>query len=120
MRSKALIIGNHGRAADDQRRARFVDEDRVHFVNDGEIVAALDLLFFARGHAVVAEIIEAELGVGPVSDVAIVLLASNIGRLVVKNATDAEADELIDGAHPFAVAGGEIVVYGDDVDATAS
>ena len=30
-----------GRAGNDQRRARFVDEDRVHFVDDGERQAAL-------------------------------------------------------------------------------
>ena len=29
------------RAGDDQRRARLVDQDRVHFVDDGEVVAAL-------------------------------------------------------------------------------
>ena len=32
------------RAGDDQRRARFVDQDRVDFVDDGEVMAALDHL----------------------------------------------------------------------------
>ena len=36
-----------GRAADDQRRARLVDEDRVDLVDDGEVVAALHQLVLA-------------------------------------------------------------------------
>ena len=52
---------NRGRPADDQRRARFIDQDGIHFVDDREIVAALDLLLARRGHAVVAQIIETEL-----------------------------------------------------------
>ena len=35
------------RTADDQRRAGFIDEDGVHFVHDGEVMAALDLLLLA-------------------------------------------------------------------------
>ncbi len=32
-----LVRRNRGRAGDDQRRARFVDQDRVHFVDDREV-----------------------------------------------------------------------------------
>ena len=116
-RGVLLVIGDHRRAADDQRRARFINQDRVHFVHDGVVMAALDLLLFARGHAVVAQIIEAELGVGAVGDVAVVLLAADTGRLVVQNAADRQAEELIDRAHPFAVARRQVIVHGDDVHA---
>ena len=57
-----------GRAGDDQRRARLVDEDRVHFVDDGVGVAALHHLG-ARVLHVVAQVVEAELVVGAVGDV---------------------------------------------------
>ena len=74
-RLEALILvgRNGGRAADDQRSAGFVNEDGIHFVDDGEVMTALDLLFLGRGHAIVPQVIEAELAIGPVSDVAGVL-----------------------------------------------
>ena len=70
-----------GSAADDQRRARLVDQDVVDLVDDREAVgghrpavvvgppAVLDLVLEAAGH-VVAQVVEAELGVGAVGDVA--------------------------------------------------
>ena len=57
------------RTGNDQRRARFVDQDRVDFVDDGEAVAALDHLSALIFH-VVAQIVEAEFVVGAVGDVA--------------------------------------------------
>ena len=105
-----LVVSVDGRAADDERRARFVNQDGVHFVHDGEIMAALDLFFLARGHAVVAQIIEAELGVRAVGDVAIVLLAADARRLVVQNAADGQAEKFVNRAHPFGVARGEVIV----------
>src|SRR5215207_8246096 len=68
------------RAGDDQRRPRLVDEDVVDLVDDREVVHAdrlavladpapvLDLLLQRGGH-VVAQVVEAELGVGAVRDV---------------------------------------------------
>ena len=63
-----LVGGFLGRAGDDQRRARLVNQDRVHFVHDGEVVAALHALRQIVLH-VVAQIIEAELVVRAVGDV---------------------------------------------------
>ena len=80
-------------------------------------MAALDLLLLAGGHAVVAQVVEAELGVGAVGDVAVVLLAPHAGRLVVQDAADRQAEELIDRAHPLAVARRQVIVHRDDVDA---
>ena len=114
-----LVKRVHRRAADDERRARFINQDRIHFVHDGEIMAALDLLLLARGHAVVAQIIEAELGVRAVGDVAGILLAADVRRLVVQNAADGQAEKFVNRAHPFRVARGEIIVHRHDVDAAA-
>ena len=69
-----------GGAGDDQRRPRLVDEDVVDLVDDREVVrgerlavlgeapAVLDLLV-ERDRHVVAQVVEAELGVGAVGDV---------------------------------------------------
>ena len=53
----------------DQRRAGFVDQDRIDFVDDGEVMSALHAVRDAELH-VVAQVIEAELVVGAVGDVA--------------------------------------------------
>ena len=86
---------DRGRAADDQRRARFVDQDRVHFVDNREMITALDLLLARRGHSVVAQVIETELAVRPVSDVAGVLLPAHIRLLIVLNATDGQPEKIV-------------------------
>ncbi len=114
------LVGRvRGRAGNDERRAGLVDEDGVHFVDDGEVVAALDLLVLGGGHAVVAEVVEAELGVGAVGDVAGVFGAAFPRRHLVLDAADGEAEEAVNGTHPLRVAAGEVIVDGDDVDAEA-
>src|ERR1700733_8463776 len=57
-----------GRAADNQRGAGFIDQDRVDFVHDREVVAALHAVGVIELH-VVAQVIETELVVGAVRDV---------------------------------------------------
>ena len=114
-----LVDGDHGGAGDDERGAGLVDEDGVHFVDDGEEVSALDLFLLARGHAVVAEIIESELGIGAVGDVARVHLAADLGGLIVQDAADGQAEEPVNGAHPLGIACGKVIVDGDDMNAAA-
>ena len=104
------------RAGDDQRRARLVDQDRVDLVDDRVDVAALDHVLQPVLH-VVAQIVEAELVVGAVGDVA------GVGRLAlvvveaVHDDADGQAEEAVDLPHPFGVALGEVVVDGDDMHA---
>ena len=75
----------------------------VHLVDDGERVAALDHLVHVHLH-VVAQVVEAELVVGAVGDVA------GVGRLAllvvepVDDVADGEAEELVDLPHPLGVA----------------
>ena len=57
-----------GRAGDDERRPRLVDQDRVDLVDDREVVAALHHRREVELH-VVAQVVEAELVVGAVGDV---------------------------------------------------
>ena len=113
-----LVGGLVGGAADDERGAGLVDEDRVDFVDDGEVVAALDTVLDVELH-VVAQVVEAELVVGAVGDVGGVGLAALVVVEVVDDDADSEAEELVDFAHPLGVALGEVVVDGDDVDSVA-
>ena len=57
-----------GRARDDQRRPRLVDQDAVDLVDDREVVPALDVVRELELH-VVAQVVEAELVVRAVGDV---------------------------------------------------
>ena len=84
----------------------------------GEVVAALDELVLRPRH-VVAEVVEAELVVRAVRDVAGVLLAALRRRHVRQDAADLEAEELVDPAHHLGVALGQVVVDRDQVDALA-
>ena len=61
-------------AGDDQRGARFVDEDEVHLVHDGVVEVAQDHVLHPQDH-IVAQIVKAELVVRPVGDVGVVGLA---------------------------------------------
>ena len=72
-REPVVELGRVGHAAaDDERRAGLVDEDRVDLVDDREVVAALHLVGERRRH-VVAQVVEAELVVRAVRDVGRVL-----------------------------------------------
>ena len=111
----AALVGG---AADDQRRAGLVDEDRVDLVDDRVVVAALHELVGAPGH-VVAQVVEAELVIGAVGDVGGVGRPALLrGHLWVDHA-DAQPEEAVDAAHVLGVALGQIVVHRDDVHALA-
>ena len=112
------LRGLLGRTRDDERRARLVDQDRVHLVDDREAVLALDVAL-DRILDVVAQVVEPELGVGPVGDVrAVALLALGVGE-AVDDDPHGHAEELVDAPHPLRVAAGQVVVDRDDVDALA-
>src|SRR6202167_4284785 len=110
-----LVGGFPAGTGNDERGAGFVDQDGVHFVDDGVVVAALHAVFDAKLH-VVPQIIEAELVVGAVGDVGVVVV---LPYLVVLEVVYDDADGAVDLAHPIRVAVGQIVVDGDDVNALA-
>ena len=105
-------------AGDDERGTRFVDEDRVDLVDDGEVVAALHAVARPRDH-VVAQVVEAELRVGAVRDVGRVRKDALVGIHHRLDVADVHAEEPVDLPHPLGVALGQIVVDGDHVHAVA-
>ena len=113
------VGGLLGLARDDQRGARLVDEDVVDLVDDRVAVAALGLALDRVGE-VVAQVVEAELGVGAVDDVA------GVGLLLVDvvharlDDPDGHAEQVVDRLHPVGVAAGQVVVDRDQVDALAA
>ncbi len=107
-----------GLAGDDQRRARLVDQDRIDFIDNGEIQAALHALVGRIDH-VVAQVVEAEFVVGAVGDV------GRVGRLLGlvvhlrQIDADRQAEETMQTPHPLGIAAGQIVVDGNDMHAIA-
>ena len=101
-----------------ERRPRLVDEDGVDLVDDGVVVHALHAVRGPRDH-VVAQIVEAELGVGAVGDVGLVGRALVGERHAVLEQAHAHAEKAVGLGHLLAVALGEVVVHGDHVDAVA-
>src|SRR5258708_23159644 len=105
-----------GGAGDDERGARFVDQDGVDFIDDGEMMAALHTVREVVLH-VVAQIIEAKLIVGAVGDVGSVGRAALLVVQVVHYHADRETQRAIQRAHPLRVTASQVVVYSDDVHA---
>ena len=107
-----------GRTGDDQRRARLVDQDGVGLVDDAEVVPALHQVGRVPGH-VVAQVVETELVVRAVGDVALVLPAPHGGRHLGQDHADGQPEEPVDAAHVLGVALGQVVVHRDQVHALA-
>jgi hypothetical protein len=107
-----------GRAADDQRRARLVDQDRVDLVDDPVEQLALHARLHVVDH-VVAQVVEAVFVVGPVGDVGGIGSTLLVRRLLRHDHAHRQAQEPVDLAHPVGVAGGQVVVDGHYMHAAA-
>ena len=112
------VGGLLGGTRDDQRRPGFVDQDAVDLVDDREVVPALHVVREVELH-VVAQVVEAELVVRAVGDVAAVGDLPLLVVQVVLDDADRHPEEAVDAAHPLRVAAGQVVVHRDDVDALA-
>ena len=82
------------------------------------MMTALHAVLGARDH-VVAQVVEAELGVGAVSHIGLIggLLRSRVHAVL--NEADLHAEESVDAPHPLGVAAGEVIVHRDDVHVVA-
>ncbi len=110
--------GVRRRAGNDQRRARLVDQDRVHLIDNGVIERPLHPVFQTERH-VVAQIVEAEFVVGAVGHVAGVGFAFLFLGLLGKDHAHAQAQEFVQRTHPVGVPLGQIVVHRDHMHAAA-
>ena len=104
------------RAGDDEGRARLIDQDRIHLIDDGERMSALHHLRQLVLH-VVAQVVETELVVRAVGDVAGVGLTTLVIVQPMDDHADAQTQKTVDAPHPLRIAAGEVVVDGDDVNA---
>ncbi len=109
-------VGHH--PADDERRARLVDQDGVHLVDDGVRVPPLDHVVQLHRH-VVAKVVESEFVVRAVGDVRTVSRFAFGRHHLGLDQPDRRAERPEDGSHPLRVALGQVVVDRDDMHACA-
>ena len=115
--AREVVVGLGGRlglAGDDERRPGLVDQDRVDLVHDRVRVAALRGSLARRRH-VVAQVVEPELRVRAVRDVRGVGLLALVRGHHVADEAGAQAERLVDRAHPLHVALRQVVVHGDEM-----
>ncbi len=131
------------RTGDDQRGAGFVDQDVIHLVHDGVMVAALDFVLQPVDH-VIPQVVEAELGVGAVGDVGrvglhpvhqahlVLVFVRGLFLRVVQEGLLAvlgggghlqdahrQAQEMVNGAHPAGVTACQVIIDRHQVDPVA-
>ena len=112
-------LGAHG-AGDDEGGAGLVDQNRIDLVDDRVDVPTLHPLL-QRPHHVVAQVVESELVIRAVRDVAGVgRPALRTAGLCVIDASHRQAEPGEQMAHPLRVTPGEVVVDRDEVRAAAS
>ena len=99
---------------DDERRARLVDQDAVHLVDDRKRELALHSVGGNDRH-IVAQIVEPKLIVGRIEDVARIRSLLLRGLHAVQVDPDRQTEEAEHLAHPIAMVLREILVDGDDL-----
>ena len=114
-----VFIGGLFRGAgDDERGPGLVDQDGVHFVDNGVVELALGIVLQVELH-VVAKVVEAELVVRAVGHVGAVGHLPFLVREPVDDDPHREAEELIHRPHPLGVAPRQVIVHRDHVHAAA-
>ena len=108
--------GLAGLTGNDQRRSGLIDQDGVHLIDDTEVQTSEHLLLLINGH-VVAEIVEAQLVVGHIGDVAAVGSLSLLGGHLVQDNADLQSQELMHLTHPLRISLCQIVVDSNDMNA---
>ncbi len=105
-------------AGDHQRDARFVDEQRIGLVHQGEMKRPVDLVRFFQTEAV-AQVIEPRLLHRDVGDVAAIGPLPILRGHPLLDAGGGEPQPLVDRPHPGGIAPGQVVVVGEHVKAMA-
>ena len=103
-------------SGNDKRGPRLVDEDRVHLVDDAVMQFPLHKLLLINDH-VIAEVVKAQLVIGNIGDIAVVLRPSLLGFHRLKDAAHGQPEEAVDFTHPVRITVGQIVIDCDDAHA---
>ena len=67
-------------------------------------MVALHLIILARGHAIIAQVIESKLRSGPIGNAAVIHLPPTLGVHRLLDASDRDTQKIIQMPHPLRVA----------------
>ena len=98
------------RSGNNQRRTRLVNQNTVHFVNNGKGVSALHHLRGVSRHTVVTQIVKAEFTIGAISDITGILCAAFGGRHRILNAPNRQSQVGKQMPHELRIAPGQIII----------
>ena len=110
------VIGLGALTRDDEGGAGLVDEDGVHLVHNGVIVAPLHLALLVGDH-VVPQVVKAHLVVGAVGDVAGVSRLLLLGGHAVEGQAHGHPHKVEHPGHHLALVLGQVLVDRDHMDA---
>ena len=108
------VSGLVAASGNDQRGSRFINENGVHLVHDGEVRGALNLVLLVNAH-VIAQVVEAQLVVGGICYIACVSGTACVVVHIVGDKSDGKAKVSVYLCHQLAVALCEVVVDCNDV-----
>ena len=105
-------------AGDDQRRSRFVNQQRVGLVNQRTVERTVNEIRHVTREQI-AQVIEARFLGGHVSHVAEIRATPLVGSHPLLDDADREAKPAVDRTHPLRVSSSEVIVEGQHVNALA-
>ena len=112
------LCGLSALAGNDKRGPRLINQYRVHLVDDGVMKIPLYQLLLINNH-IVTQVIEAELIIRHVSDVAGIGCPALISCASIEHHAYGQAQRFMDLSHPFCVTVSQIIVYRNNMDALA-
>ena len=101
-----------------ERCTGLVDQDGIHFIDNGKVETALNLVFNTEGH-VVAQVVETELVIGAVGDIGLVSSPLFFLWLARRHYSHLHAEETVKLAHPLGITAGQVIVHRHHVHAFA-
>ena len=102
----------------DQRSSGLIDQYGVDLINDGKFQASLYQLLFVDDH-IVSQIIEAQLIVGDICDVAVISRTALVVVHAVEYDANGKAKELMHLSHPLGITLSQIIIDRYDMHALA-
>ena len=105
-------------ARDNQRGPRFVDQDRIHLVDDCKVKRTLHHLRAFVLH-IVAQIIETEFVIRAVSNVGVIGFTASKFIEIGNDHAHAQPHKAVNLPHPIGIAASKVVIDRDDMDALA-
>ena len=99
---------------DDQRGSRFIDQHRVHLVDDGVMQITQNQLLLVDDH-IVSQVVKAQFIIRHISDILGIFRTPFLGFHAVEHAAHFQPQELMYRPHPGSVTAGQVIIDGNNM-----